>query len=293
MLFAPPGQGEIEFLQGGQIRNGNQDVPADKPHQMLHRPLLVAASRIAEDALEEVVAAKGRELPVLLPVGSLEHLGDRRLEVVVNALPGNPAEELEGQTVPRQKRLQPFVGEGVDEGGSTATKPHAEQMHPRRLSPETHHRLPPIHLSLLSRGRLQGKEPLLRSDLSFQLCNDLADDGLAAPKLPLLHQPVVHPTSRMTLLAGSLEVLRKPGPDDFQIGPRDRTWTGLLEGVGGNLRILQQPADRLAAHPQLPGDLPDGPTFPEVLLADILPVNHPVHLLSSSLRTGMSVPFAG
>ena len=106
-------------------------------------------------------------MPVLLPVGSLENLGYRRFEVVVNALLGDSAEELEGQTVPRQEGLQALVGEGVDEGSSTVTKPHAEQMHPSFLSPEAYHRLPPIHLSLFPRGGLQGKKTLLRGDLFF------------------------------------------------------------------------------------------------------------------------------
>jgi len=204
---------------------------------VLHRALLVATPRIAESAIEKVVASESREMPVLLPVRSLENLGYRRFEVVVNALRGDSVEELEGQTMPRQERLQALVGEGVNKGGSAVTKPHAEQMHPSFFSPEAYHRLPPIHLSLFPRGGLQGKKTLLRGDLFFYLRHDLADDGFTSLEPSFRHQTVVHPPGRVTLLAGGLEVLHKPGPDDLQIGPRYRAGAGTLEGIGGALKL--------------------------------------------------------
>jgi len=88
----------------------NQDVSSDISHQVLHRALLVATPRIAESAIEKVVASESREMPVLLPVRSLENLGYRRFEVVVNALLGDSAEELEGQTVPRRNASRPSSG---------------------------------------------------------------------------------------------------------------------------------------------------------------------------------------
>ena len=56
-------------------------------------------------------------MPVLLPVRSLENLGYRRFEVVVNALRGDSVEELEGQTMPRQEMLRLIFGGEIEKAG--------------------------------------------------------------------------------------------------------------------------------------------------------------------------------
>ena len=85
---------------------------------LLDLPLLPARGRIAELGFVEVVAGHGREAGVDLTVLAAADLVDRRAHIVVNAAPGNAAQNPEGvvvgikQHLMRLQRIGPH-GEGA------------------------------------------------------------------------------------------------------------------------------------------------------------------------------------
>ena len=145
----------IQLLEGGHIRDGNQEVPATKSHRCLYPTLLPSGGWLAEMAFEQVVRAKGDKRPLLSPDSAFYHQPDSGREVVVADAGGHTSEVLKGTHMPIEERLLLLRGKGHDKAPPAVGQPHDKDLHRLLHSSDDRDRLSPIDLGILAGFKLQ------------------------------------------------------------------------------------------------------------------------------------------
>src|SRR6266567_8519354 len=112
-------QVEVQLLKRGHRGNGHEEISATKPHRCLHTTLLPPSSGLAEMALEQVVGAKGDELPMFSTDFPFGHEAHGCREVVVTNAPGHAPKVLEGANMPVEKALLLLTGKRHDKASPT------------------------------------------------------------------------------------------------------------------------------------------------------------------------------
>ncbi|MCK8604306.1 hypothetical protein [Desulfoferrobacter suflitae] len=123
-----------------------------------------------------------------------------------------------------KERLLPLARVQSDKVLTRVFAPHAEKLQPHFFSRYDSHRRAPIHLALITglgvawnkRARNCNTEPHLgKSHIALY-------SGFTPFKTLLIHQPVVYPMRRMSLLCRLLLVTFEPLVDNRQIIPQRR-----------------------------------------------------------------------
>ena len=195
----------VELRERGDLGHRHQVGAPEPPDVPLHTALLMRAflARAREARFVEVVRAQRDEAIGLDAPAALQHLHDRRAEVVVSHHAERAAEELERRHVPLQERLLRLTHMRLHEAAAREARPHQEQEHPGQNAGDHHGRLAPVDLGLRARLRAQRHEHLID-----QHPERLAPFAHIAAHLPLGHldamlvaQPLPDPLGGVPLLA--------------------------------------------------------------------------------------------
>ena len=150
---APLGEQRVERLPRGHIGDRHEEVAPRVADETFDQRLLVRAlePRQAEVAREEIVAPEGDERLLLDPAPALQHLADRRAEVVVDDPVRHAPEGGERIDMSGEEALLPRRREGADEGLERVAEPETEELGDLLDARDAHDRLAPVALRLLSR----------------------------------------------------------------------------------------------------------------------------------------------
>ena len=146
VLDAPIHQPRVDLGIGPAPRDGHEQAAADVTHLPLDLPLLPARTRGARHRLHQMVGAQLGEAPVVGPLLAGEHRAHRRLHVVVDAPPADPAEEAEGTLVRLEHHLLALAREELNQLHAAVAEPHVRRLHLGRHTRQTRVLVAPVEL---------------------------------------------------------------------------------------------------------------------------------------------------
>ena len=115
VLDAPIHEPLVDLGVGAAPRARHEQAAANVTHLPLDLPLLPASPGRARHGLHQMVRTHLLEAPVVVPLLAHEHRAHRRLHVVVDAPPADPAEEAEGALVRLEHHLLALAREDLDQ----------------------------------------------------------------------------------------------------------------------------------------------------------------------------------
>ena len=137
--------------------SGHHEVAPGKAAPFLHPALLVTLARRAEVALEQVVAAKGDEGPLLLAVAPFQDpYCTAALQVVVAEPLGDAIKVVKGQHMPFEEGFLLLRRIGSHKQLPGVAQAHEEQLHGHLLTGDDSLGFCPVHLGIHPRIKLQG-----------------------------------------------------------------------------------------------------------------------------------------
>ena len=234
--------------------DGHQKIAATEAHGGLDPAFLPTRFRLAEMALEQVVGAKGDELPLLAPHLALGHQTDRRGQIVVADAPGHAPKVLEGTHMAGEKGLLLLAGKGHHKAPPTVGQPHHKDLHRLPHPANDGDGLPPIHLRILPRVKLQWQKER-RSMMRLVPARHMQAHACLTALVALGLQEFVHLVSGVLLLAGQVRIFGQQLVGTCPKGPKHRGRLGFGEPVGLRRLIVDGFIDRFARMLLVAGDL--------------------------------------
>ena len=264
-------------------------MPATEPADLSLDTTLFMGPLLAREAkrrLEPVMRTQPDEPIGLDPAATLQHPDDRAFEVVVADQVKDAAMPFQRADVPLQERLLRLIPERDHERGTRETRPHLEQMHHHRLTPQEDRRLPPIDLRLVAGVADQRHERLADITQLAALVMHIATDlPLRHRGAVLLNEALPDPPGGMTLLPRRLTVREQDLVDHLPIRSQLRCRPDLRRALRRRDRGLQRLPDRPAMHPVALRQLADRQLLPRVIAPDLLELLHPRHCSFRTFRS--------
>ena len=269
-LDTPIHQPLVDLGVGAAPRAAREQAAAKVAYLLLHLPLLPARPWRARHRFHQMVRTHLLEAAVVVPLLAHEHRAHRRLHVVVDAPPADPAEEAEGTLVRLEHHLLALAGKDLDQIHPAVAQPHVRRLHPGRRPRQTRVLVAPVELVGLARIEDQRHKGLRRrqqtatapprpgvaahrviATLVAQLAKVLMDlqQGQAVPALLLLvgFQLALELLDPRSQLRHRLDLAR--------VGVRGRIASyHLAYRVLGNPQIPGELLDRNALHQMIPTD---------------------------------------
>jgi hypothetical protein len=117
---------------------------------------LPSSGRLAEIALEQIVRAERYKLPLLSahPL-AFHHQAHRSRQVIITDASGDAPKVFEGTDMAVQEALLLLAGKGHHKAPSAVGQPHHKDLHRLPDPADRGDGLPPIHLRILTRVKLQ------------------------------------------------------------------------------------------------------------------------------------------
>ena len=163
VLDTPIHQPRVDLGVGAAPRDGHEQAAADVTHLPLDLALLPARTRSARHRLHQMVGAQLQKAPPV--VGALlahEHHAHRRLHVVVDAPPADPAEEVEGPFVRLEHHLLALAREDLNQLHAAVAEPHVRCLHLGRHTRQARVLVAPVELVGLAGIEAQRHKTLRR-----------------------------------------------------------------------------------------------------------------------------------
>jgi hypothetical protein len=157
--------------------------------------------RIAEAALEEVVAPEGDESLLLLRLVSRQRSHNRLRHAVVPYVSRHAAEEVEGLFMAIEEGFLLLIGGSTEERDLGEAQPADKELHGEGTAFHYHLGLTEVGLGILA--RLVGQGDKDRAWLGAVLLYILPDGGLTTGVVLLFFKPVVYAAGGMMLLGRS------------------------------------------------------------------------------------------
>ena len=226
--------------------------------------------------VEQVVRAQRDEPIGLDPPAALEHLLDRRGQVVETDLGEHAAEPLKRLHVQLQERLLGLDQRRLAERRARERRAHHEQMHRRRDARQLDHRLAPVDLGLHARRVDLRHEHLADRPAQLALARPhvLAHRHLGDIGAVLIDQPPPDPLGGVTLLARRVAIGLKPLIDHRPIRAQLRRRPAHRRALHRRQRRLQRLAHRPPMNTVPLRQRPDREPLAITVTADLLELLH-------------------
>jgi hypothetical protein len=117
---------------------------------------------ISKERLKAIDTLEVQKHLMLSSAMSLQHLENRRFEIVVNGHAGYSSPELKGMALAKQKGFLPLGGEAFDKHGSRKAKASGQKRHFDQLAFDFDCRLAKVKLCPLAWGKVEGNKGWLR-----------------------------------------------------------------------------------------------------------------------------------
>ena len=286
VLDAPIHQPLVDLGVGAAPRNGHEQAAANVTHLLLHLPLLPASSWRARHRLHQMVRAQLLEAAVVVPLLAHEDRAHRRLHVVVDAPPADPAEEAEGTLVRLKDHLLALAGKDLDQIHPAVAQPHVRRLHPGRRTRQTRVLVAPVELVGLAGIEDQRHKGLRRRQQPPPAPPGpgIAANRVIAALVAQRHKVFMNPQKRQPILACLLLVGLQLALKLFHPRPKLRHRLDLaLVGVRGRI-APHHLAYRVLGDPQIPGDLLDRNAPHQMIPTDLRDRFHNQHLPPHPVR---------
>ena len=182
-VLRPPGIGHaligkpgVQLIERLHLRPWPEQLVADRANLVLDLALLPAGRRRAGHRLDEMMRAHLQKAPVVLPGAPDEDRLHRRLHVVVDAAPADPAVKGEGLVVCIEDHLLRLAEIGAHDRHAAIGKPHLRDLHHDGQAVKLDRLVAPVELIGFARIKPQRDESLRRQP--------------GAIGTPSLHEPV-------------------------------------------------------------------------------------------------------
>ena len=162
VLDTPIHQPLVDLDVGAAPRDGHEQAAADVTHLPLDLPLLPARTRSARHRLHQMVGAQLQKAPVVGALLADEDHAHRRLHVVVDAPPADPAEEVEGPFVRLEHHLLALAREDLNQLHAAVAEPHVRRLHLGRHTRQARVLVAPVELVGLAGIEAQRHKTLRR-----------------------------------------------------------------------------------------------------------------------------------
>ena len=162
VLDTPIHQPLVDLDVGAAPRDGHEQAAADVTHLPLDPPLLPARTRSARHRLHQMVGAQLQKAPVVGALLADEDHAHRRLHVVVDAPPADPAEEVEGPFVRLEHHLLALAREDLNQLHAAVAEPHVRRLHLGRHTRQARVLVAPVELVGLAGIEAQRHKTLRR-----------------------------------------------------------------------------------------------------------------------------------
>ena len=220
------------------------------------------------------------EAAVVVPLLAHEHRAHRRLHVVVDAPPADPAEEAEGTLVRLEHHLLALARKDLDQIHPAVAQPHVRRLHPGRRTRQTRVLMAPVELVGLARIEDQRHKGLR---LRQQPPPAPPGPGIAAHRViaaAIAQSPKVfmNPQKRQPILACLLLVGLQLALELFHPRPKLRHRLDLALVAERGLVAPYHLAHRVLRNPQIPGDLLDRNAPHQMIPTDLRDRFHNQHL---------------
>ena len=146
VLDTPIHQPLVDLGVGAAPRDGHEQAAADVTHLPLDLALLPARTRSARHRLHQMVGAQLQKAPVVGALLANEDHAHRRLHVVVDAPPADPAEEVEGPFVRLEHHLLALAREDLNQLHAAVAEPHVRRLHLGRHTRQARVLVAPVEL---------------------------------------------------------------------------------------------------------------------------------------------------
>jgi hypothetical protein len=268
----------VEVVIGLDRRDGHEKIAAAEPNGVLHLPFLMRLAHVAEDAVEEIVAAEGEECGLLLACATLHDVLGGGLEVVVPDALGNPADMVKRCHMAGKEALLLLRGEGHHKGATGVAEPQDKEMHREAHPPDVCHCLPPIYLGVAAWVERQGKIGRRHLAGLAQVAHIAADRGLTAG-VAFVSKNLADAPRGVALLARQAVVLVKQLLDARFEGIELGRWAWVFHLIAWRLGMIEGFAHTLPSDAKVMGNVVDRVVLNVVSVAYLGVLIHLEHLL--------------
>ena len=287
VLNAPIHEPLVDLGVGAAPRNGHEQAAANVTHLLLHLPLLPASPWRARHRLHQMVGAQLLEAAVVVSLLAHEHRAHRRLHVVVDAPPADPAEEAEGTLVCLEHHLLALAREDLNQLHPAVAEPHVRRLHLGRRARQTRVLVAPVELVGLAGIEDQRHKGLRRRQQPPPAPPGpgIAPNRVIAALIAQRRKVFMNPQKRQPILACLFLVGLQLALEFLHPRPQLRHRLDLALVAERGLVAPHHLAHRVLRNPQIPGELLDRNAPHQMIQTDLRDRFHNQHFpLTSSVQ---------